>query len=67
MTQIVFNLKNVLCAVFINLIILGVSLVVQSHVALSELTLGFTSYSYREVDQNDNFFMEDKSSPFYLA
>ena len=65
MTQIVFNLKNVVCAVFINLIILGVSLVVHSHVALSgELTLDFTSYSYREVDQNDNFFMEDKSSPF---
>ena len=23
-----------------------------------------TSYSYREVDQNDNFIMEDKSAPF---
>ena len=66
MTQIVFNLKNVVCAVFRNLIILGISFVVQfPHVALSaELTLDFTSYSYREVDQNDNFFMEDKSSPF---
>jgi hypothetical protein len=65
MTQIVFNLKNVVCAVFINLIISGVSFVVHSHVALSsELTFDFTSYSYREVDQNDNFFMEDKSSPF---
>ncbi len=65
MTQNVFNLKNVVCAVFINLIILGVSLVVHSHVALSgELTLDFKSYSYREEDQNDNFFMEDKSSPF---
>ena len=57
MTRIVFSLKNVVCAVFINLIILVVSLVVQSHIALSaELTLDFTSYSYREVDQNDNFF-----------
>ena len=40
----------------------------NSQIALSaELTLGFTSYSYREVDQNDNFFMEDKSSPFLFS
>jgi len=65
MTQIVFNLKNESYAFLRNLIILSISFLVNSNIALSaELTLDFTSYSYREVDQNDNFFMEDKSSPF---
>ena len=38
-----------------------------SKIVLSELTLDFTSYSYREVNENGNFFMEDKSSPFLLS
>ncbi len=33
----------------------------------AELTLDITSYAYREVDQNDNFFMEDKSAPFLYS
>ena len=65
MTQIVFILKNESYAFLRNLIIVSISFLVHSNIALSaELTLDFTSYSYREVDQNDNFFMEDKSSPF---
>ena len=68
MTQIVFNLKNAVYAFIKNLFIVGISFVVHSNIALSaELTLDFTSYSYREVDQNDNFFMEDKSSPFLYS
>ena len=68
MTQIVFNLKNAVYAFIKNLFIVGISFVVHSNIALSaELTLDFTSYSYREVDQNDNFFMEDKSSPFLFS
>ena len=65
MIQIVFNLKNESYAFLRNLIIVSISFLVNSNIALSaELTLDFTSSSYREVDQNDNFFMEDKSSPF---
>ena len=68
MTQIVFNVKNVVHVFLSKLIIVSVSFVVHSNIALSaELTLDFTSYSYREVDQNDNFFMEDKSSPFLFS
>ncbi len=29
----------------------------------AELTVDISSYSYRELDQNGNFFMEDKSAP----
>ena len=68
MTQIIFNVKSAVYAVFRNVIILSVSFTVQSQIVLSaELTLDFTSYSYREVDQNDNFFMEDRSSPFLFS
>ena len=68
MLQIVFNLKNAVYAFLRNFIIVSISFVLHSHIALSaELTLDFTSYSYREVDQNDNFFMEDKSSPFLFS
>ena len=68
MTQIIFHTKRAVYAVFRNLIIVSVSFAVHSQIALSaELTLDFTSYSYREVDQNDNFFMEDKSSPFLFS
>ena len=68
MTQIIFNIKSAVHVVFINLIIITTSFGIYPQIALSaELTLDFTSYSYREVDQNNNFFMEDKSSPFLLT
>ena len=68
MTQIIFHTKRAVYAVFRNLVIVSISFAVHSQIALSaELTLDFTSYSYREVDQNDNFFMEDKSSPFLFS
>ncbi len=68
MTQIIFNIKSAVHAVFRNLIIVSISFAIFSKISLSaELTLDLTSYSYREVDQNDNFFMEDKSSPFLFS
>ena len=55
-------------AVLRNLIILSISLSVYSTITQSaELTLDITSYTYREVDTNDNFFMEDKSAPFLYS
>lgn len=33
----------------------------------AELTFDMISYSYREVDQNGNFFIEDKSDPFLFS
>ena len=52
-------------AVLRNLIVLSILLSVYSKITQSaELTLDITSYTYREVDPNDNFFMEDKSAPF---
>ena len=51
-----------------NLIILCISLSVYSTITHSaELTLDITSFTYREVDTNDNFFMEDKSAPFLYS
>ena len=51
-----------------NLLILSISLSVFSTITQSaELTLDTTSYTYREVDSNDNFFMEDKSAPFLYS
>ena len=68
MTKIIFNIKSAVHAVLINLIIIGISFGICPQIVLSaELTLDFTSYSYREVDQNNNFFMEDKSSPFLFS
>ena len=68
MKEMVFTIKNAVHAFLRNLIIVSISFVVYSNVALSaELTLDLTSYSYREVDQNDNFFMEDKSSPLLFS
>ena len=55
-------------AVLRSLIILSMSLSVYSTITQSaELTLDITSYTYREVDLNDNFFMEDKSAPFLYS
>ena len=68
MKQIIFYTKSAVYAVLRNLIIVSILFVGHSKIALTaELTFDFTSYSYREVDQNDNFFMEDKSSPFLFS
>ena len=68
MKQIIFYTKSAAYAVLRNLIIVSILFVGHSKIALTaELTFDFTSYSYREVDQNDNFFMEDKSSPFLFS
>ena len=68
MVQIIFYIKSAVCAISRNLIIASISFSFYSQIALSaELTLDLSSYSYREVDQNDNFFMEDKSAPFLLS
>jgi len=62
---------DIICVVYAmlrNLIILSISLSVHSTLTQSaELTLDITSYTYREVDPNDNFFMEDKSAPFLYS
>ncbi len=65
MLQIIFYVKNDIRRVLRNIIIVSILFanclqIVQS----AELTLDISSYSYREVDQSDNFFMEDKSAPF---
>ena len=68
MEKIIFYIKRAVYAVSRNLIIASVSFAVYLQIALSaELTLDLSSYSYREVDQNDNFFMEDKSAPFLFS
>ena len=68
MVQIIFYIKSAVYAISKNLIIAIVLLTVYLQIALSaELTLDLSSYSYREVDQNDNFFMEDKSAPFLFS
>ncbi len=68
MQVVEFNIKSTIYVVFRNLIILSMSLAVCSTIAKSaELTLDITSYKYREVDSNDNFFMEDKSAPFLYS
>ena len=33
----------------------------------AEITIGLTSYKYRELDSSQNFFMEDKSAPFLFS
>ena len=68
MKQLLFYIKKAVYAVFNYLILASVSFVFYSQIVLSaELTFDMTSYSYREVDQNDNFFMEDKSAPFLFS
>ena len=68
MVQIKFYIKSAVFAISRNLIIASVLFSFFSQIALSaELTLDLSSYSYREVDQNDNFFMEDKSAPFLFS
>ena len=54
-----FNINSIMYAVLRSLVILGISVSVYSTKTQSaELTLDITSYTYREVDTNDNFFME---------
>ena len=68
MPKIAFDITSVIYAMLRNLIILSISLLVYSKTTQSaELTLDITSYTYREVDPNDNFFMEDKSAPFLYS
>ena len=64
MLQIIFYFKDAIYQVLRNLIIVSILFmsclkIVQS----AELTVDISSYSYRELDQNGNFFMEDKSAP----
>ena len=68
MLRIISYHKNAVYSVFRNLIIASISFAFFSQLALSaELTFDINSYSYREVDQNGNFFMEDKSAPFLFS
>ena len=61
-------IKSIIDAVFKNVIIVSMLLSVYSTIVRSaELTLDIISYKYSEVDTNDNFFMEDKSSPFLFS
>ena len=65
MLLIIFYIKNAIHRILTKLIIVGILFASYSQIVESaELTLDISSYSYREVDQNDNFFMEDKSAPF---
>ena len=65
MSQINFHIKNAIHRVLRCLIIVSVLFMCCLQIVKSaELTLDISSYSYREVDQNNNFFMEDKSAPF---
>ncbi len=62
------DILSVMYGMLRNLIILSISLSVHSKITQSaELTLDIISYTYREVDANDNFFMEDKSAPFLYS
>ena len=64
MLLIIFYIKNAIHRILTKLIIVGILFGSYSQIVEStELTLDISSYSYREVDQNDNFFMEDKSDP----
>ena len=68
MRQTPVKITSTMYTVLRNLIILCISLSVYSTKTQSaELTFDVTSYTYREVDTNDNFFMEDKSAPFLYS
>ena len=68
MPKMVFDITRMMYAVLRNLITLSIALSICSTITQSaELTLDITSYTYREVDSNDNFFMEDKSAPFFYS
>ena len=68
MLQIIFDVKNAIHQALRDIIIVSILFanclqIVQS----AELTLDISSYTYREVDQSGNFFMEDKSAPFLFG
>jgi hypothetical protein len=68
MPKMGYDIICIMYAMLRNLIILSISLSVHSTLTQSaELTLDITSYTYREVDPNDNFFMEDTSAPFLYS
>ena len=68
MPKMGFDIKSIMYAALGNFIIFSISLSVYPTITHSaELTLDITSYTYREVDPNDNFFMEDKSAPFLFS
>ena len=68
MLLIIFYIKNAIHRILTKLITVGILFTSYSQIVVSaELTLDISSYSYREVDQNDNFFMEDKSAPFLYS
>ena len=67
MLLIMFYIKNAIHRILTKLIIVGILFVNYSQIVGSaELTLDISSYPCREVDQNDKFFMEDNSAPFYM-
>ncbi len=68
MPKMGFDITSIIYAVLRNLIILSILLSVYSaRTQSAELTIDTTSYTYREVDTNNNFFMEDKSAPFLYS
>ena len=68
MREIGSNINSKIFEVLRNIIFTGTALLVHSTILQSaEITLGLTSYKYRELDFNENFFMEDKSAPFLYS
>ena len=68
MSKLGFDVKSIMYAALRNLIIISLLLSVYPTITQSaELTFDITAYTYREVDPNDNFYMEDKSAPFFLC
>ena len=68
MPKMLFDITSIMYAVLRNFIILCISLSIYStKIQSAELTLDITSFTYSEVDTNDNFFMEDKSAPFLYS
>ena len=65
MLLIIFYIKNAIHRILTKLIIVGILFANYSQIVESaEFTLNISSYSYHEVDQTNNFFMEHKSTPF---
>ena len=65
MLQIIFYVKNDIRRVLRNIIIVSILFAnCLQTVQSAEFTLNISSYSYHEVDQTNNFFMEHKSTPF---
>ena len=68
MLEIGLNIKSTIFAFLRNIIFTGMALFVYSTILQSaEITIGLTSYKYRELDSSENFFMEDKSAPFLFS